>query len=92
MVEFKIKKVFATYAWRWNIEDEMCGICQQGFEMMCPDCKHPTQCIPCIGTCGHAFHHHCVQTWTKNGSFCPMCRLSWEVKKMFAWPKSLNKK
>lgn len=91
MVSIKIKKIYASYSWRWNIEDEMCGICQSGFDQMCTDCKHPTECPPCIGTCLHAYHQHCLQNWLENSKVCPMCRLDWEYKKKYVFTPSINK-
>jgi len=53
---FKINKAFLTYSWRWKINEDLCGICQQTFDQMCPKCTHPIECKPCVGMCDHTYH------------------------------------
>lgn len=80
---FRIKNVYLTYGWKWNLDEEICGICQQGFDQMCPKCTHPFECKPCIGVCDHTYHVHCLNDWINKKKFCPMCRVRWEFKKKF---------
>lgn len=81
----EIKKIYTKYGWRWKIEEETCLICQQEFHSVCQRCVHPIQCVPCIGTCSHIFHLHCVEEWLKNNNKCPMCRCPWEFKKVHSF-------
>lgn len=83
MIKIKITKLYAVYGWRWNIDDEMCGICQQGFDFMCAECKHPSECPPQTGSCEHSFHQHCIEKWLESSGECPMCRLKWDCKKAY---------
>jgi len=32
-----------------------------------------TTCTITKGLCGHAFHSHCIDKWTKKCSVCPLC-------------------
>ncbi|EOB13234.1 Anaphase-promoting complex subunit 11 [Nosema bombycis CQ1] len=83
MVEFKIKNVYLTYNWKWNVDEEICGICQQGFDQMCPKCVHPIECKPCVGECKHTFHVHCLDQWLLKRNICPMCRVNWVIFRKF---------
>ena len=80
---FKINKAFLTYSWRWKINEDLCGICQQTFDQMCPKCTHPIECKPGVGKCDHTYHVHCIADWIIKKRFCPMCRVPWSVKRTF---------
>ena len=32
--------------WRWDVNDERCGICYNAFEACCPDCSAPGDDCP----------------------------------------------
>jgi len=32
--------------WRWDVNDERCGICYSAFEACCPDCSAPGDDCP----------------------------------------------
>ncbi|NP_001402575.1 ECU07_1395 [Encephalitozoon cuniculi GB-M1] len=83
MVEIKIKKIYPVYSWKWDIESDICGICQQGFDQMCTKCKHPMECKPCVGKCKHTFHSHCIALWLQQRKVCPMCRVFWVCHRAF---------
>ena len=83
----KINKVYAAYTWQWNIPHELCGICQQGFDRMCADCKHPIECSPVIGVCDHSFHQHCINHWVETNKDCPMCRVLWKCVKIYRYER-----
>lgn len=83
-MKIKIKKLYGAFSRDWNILEEMCGICQQGFNQICSDCKHPTECPPVKGQCDHAFHLHCIEQWVKGREECPMCRLRWNNVKQYS--------
>jgi anaphase-promoting complex subunit 11 len=78
----RVKKIRAAYKWRWRTPVEMCGICQQPFEQMCSECKHPRECAPVSGTCAHCYHRHCIETWVNTNTDCPICRSEWREEEL----------
>ena len=36
------------------------------------------KCHVATGSCGHAFHKHCVSGWLRSHSVCPLCQDPWE--------------
>jgi len=36
-----------------------------------------TKCSVSWGKCGHAFHTHCIDDWTKTRQVCPIDELAW---------------
>lgn len=83
MVNIKVNQIYPVYNWKWIIDDDICGICQQSFDQMCTKCKHPIECKPCVGKCNHAFHLHCVSLWLQQKNVCPMCRVPWVYLKIY---------
>lgn len=83
LVKMKIKRAYQAFTWRWKIENDLCGICQQGFDQMCTSCIHPIECKPCIGKCTHSFHTHCITRWLSTNKACPMCRSVWKYNKIY---------
>ena len=41
-----IKRWHAVATWRWEVNDERCGICYTAFEACCPDCNVPGDDCP----------------------------------------------
>mmetsp|Transcript_19761 Transcript_19761/g.44805 ORF Transcript_19761/g.44805 Transcript_19761/m.44805 type:complete len:84 (-) Transcript_19761:211-462(-) len=75
----KIKRWHGVAAWKWDVNDDCCGICRFAFEACCPDCKIPgDDCPPIWGKCNHAFHIHCIMKWLEKNNTCPMCRQEWQ--------------
>jgi len=74
----KVVSFHPAVYFKWKLEDS-CGICQMDFEYKCENCKHPLNCIPCIGQCHHIFHEHCIDRWLKNENRCPVCRKDWVI-------------
>lgn len=38
--------------WKWNVKDDICGICQEPFDACAPNCKFPgDECPPCTCQC-----------------------------------------
>ncbi|EPZ34667.1 TPR-like protein [Rozella allomycis CSF55] len=77
--------------WKWNVEDDVCGICRAPFEGCCPECKIPGDDCSLSkmvvvyfivwGACKHCFHLHCLMTWLQSQNEkqqCPMCRQEWQ--------------
>lgn len=89
MTKIIVKKIKIINGWLWNVKERQCVICQQDFEMMCVNCKHPIDCKPCIGKCGHIYHLHCIEEWTTNNKVCPYCRKDWSLKETIEF--NLNK-
>ena len=72
-------------SWKWDVpENEVCGICRNAFEGVCPTCKIPGDDCPLIwGECSHVFHLHCLLKWLETDSSkqqCPMDRLPWQTR------------
>jgi anaphase-promoting complex subunit 11 len=73
--------------WKWDVEDDVCGICRMAYDACCPDCTVPgDNCPHTGGQCNHAFHIHCAMKWLgsqaqPNGTApCPMCRRDFKFK------------
>lgn len=65
--------------WMWNTNDDVCGICQAPYDAPCPSCKVGGDTCPVSkGVCGHYFHTHCIDTWTKKNPTCPLDRQEWK--------------
>ncbi|KAI8057603.1 anaphase-promoting complex subunit 11, partial [Syncephalis plumigaleata] len=65
--------------WRWEVKDDICGICRNPFDACCPNCRIPGDDL--VGQCGHCFHLHCIVKWleadTNAEQVCPMDRQPW---------------
>ena len=66
-----------------NIHNETCPICRYSLMEKCLECDNDesTNCISVIGTCGHGYHFHCISTWLKTKTICPLDNSKWEFKK-----------
>jgi anaphase-promoting complex subunit 11 len=84
ILQVKIKSWHTVAEWKWDVNDDCCGICRMPFDAHCVDCKLPgDDCPPVWGRCAHAFHMHCIVKWltTKgNNQQCPMCRQEWQFR------------
>lgn len=83
-LKIRIKRFHAVSRWSWNVNDEVCGICQTAFEGTSPNVKYPGEDCPVVfGKCGHAFHLQCVSQWLSTSQAnnkqqsCPICRAEW---------------
>ena len=45
-MKLTIKKWRAVAFWKWTVDEEVCGICQQPFNACCTDCKEPGDSCP----------------------------------------------
>jgi anaphase-promoting complex subunit 11 len=89
-LKVRVKRFHGVAFWTWgaNTKDDVCSICQNAFEGVCPGVKFPGEDCPVVwGKCQHAFHLQCINTWltstnTTAGSTvknsCPICRQEWE--------------
>merc|ERR1712130_359019 len=80
-LKVNIKSWHAVGAWKWNVEDDSCGICRLPFDSFCSNCKMPGDDCPLVwGKCSHAFHMHCIMRWLQKNQegTCCMCRRPWE--------------
>jgi anaphase-promoting complex subunit 11 len=78
----------AFWTWGANTKDDVCSICQNAFEGVCPGVKFPGEDCPVVwGKCQHAFHLQCINTWLTSTNTtasatiknsCPICRQEWE--------------
>ena len=83
-LKLRIKRFHAVARWSWNVNDEVCGICQTAFEGTSTNVKYPGEDCPVVfGKCGHAFHLQCVSQWLSTSASsnkqqsCPICRQDW---------------
>jgi anaphase-promoting complex subunit 11 len=92
-LKVRIKRFHSVAHWTWgsNTHDDVCSICQNAFEGVCPGVKYPGEDCPVVwGKCLHAFHLQCINTWltsstatshTANAKLsCPICRQEWEFR------------
>lgn len=68
---------------REKIKEKGCGVCMKEFY---GDGCYDVAWMPCV----HAFHRICIATWLRADGFCPVCRLSLQVKKAGNFPCSTN--
>lgn len=77
-LQIRLKRFHAVASWSWNANDDVCGICQNAFEGVCPGVKFPGEDCPVVwGKCGHAYHLQCISKWLTQPSSknaCPICR------------------
>ena len=63
--------------------NEKCSICHNLLTEKCATCLENsaniinTTCKVSMGQCGHAFHGHCIETWIKNVTVCPIDQAPW---------------
>ncbi|KAI8900654.1 anaphase-promoting complex subunit 11 [Globomyces pollinis-pini] len=83
-LKVKIHSWREVAVWKWNVDEEVCGICQGPFEGTCPGCKVPGNDCPLLwGECTHVFHMHCILKWLATPAskgLCPMDRMEWKDK------------
>jgi len=63
--KFEVKKWNAVALWSWDLDVEMCAICRNNIMEPCIECQSKSadatgDCNVAWGTCGHAFHFHCI--------------------------------
>jgi len=70
-------------SWKYRTNHSECQICRENFESPCIDCissqKNKIICHVTQGKCGHCFHKHCIEQWTKTSSICPICKTPYET-------------
>ncbi|OIR58084.1 MAG: anaphase-promoting complex subunit Apc11 [Amphiamblys sp. WSBS2006] len=79
-MEIKIKSWSGFGTWRWDIEEDICGICRTELHHPCPCCYGASgDWTVHLGVCSHVFHEHCMEKWmnTQKDGKCPMCRQAW---------------
>jgi anaphase-promoting complex subunit 11 len=40
-MKVKIKRWHGVGVWKWDVDEEVCGICRMPFEACCPGVKYP---------------------------------------------------
>lgn len=69
--------------WGYNAPIDSCTICKNKLTEKCPECLttlhfQTKNCIITQGKCTHAFHHHCLDSWRRQGAnSCPTCSIPW---------------
>lgn len=65
----QVVQVDACFLWSYRVEQDACGICKSDLTSACIHCvanaEEKETCRVLIGTCGHAFHNHCMIKWLK---------------------------
>eukprot|EP00752_Nemacystus_decipiens_P018468 g16558.t1 len=82
-----VKRWHGVAVWKWDVNEDVCGICRLAFDACCPDCTVPgDNCSPVWGQCNHTFHMHCVlkhlqfATQQNRQQQCPLCRQEWQFR------------
>ncbi len=73
--------------WTHGSNDDNCSICRSTINDVCLQCQAlmGTPNINCSvgwGACNHAFHVHCISTWIKCHSTCPLCSEPWQLERV----------
>jgi RING-box protein 1 len=73
--------------WSHQGDDENCSICRSTINDVCIQCQtlmgQPNiSCNIGWGACNHAFHVHCISTWIKSHSTCPLCSEPWQMERV----------
>jgi hypothetical protein len=45
-MKVKIKRWHGVAVWKWDVDDDVCGICRMPFEACCPGAKYPGDDCP----------------------------------------------
>jgi hypothetical protein len=79
---FKLLSVNLVYTSKTNCFNEDCSICKESNDNPCINCSVSgnTNCNKIIGTCGHAYHEHCLVEWLKLRRVCPLDNKVWQQK------------
>mgnify|MGYP000402505905 CR=1 FL=1 len=84
---FEIKKWNAVALWSWENDVDTCAICRNNIMDPCIECQASsgdtkTECAVAWGTCGHAFHNHCISKWLKTRQVCPLDNQEWQFQRI----------
>ena len=73
--KFKINSVKLISSWSYNLSTNVdCTICR--YSLNSPSIYNLEKGLDSSiikGLCGHAFHKECINTWTKDNKYCPLC-------------------
>ena len=45
-MKVRIKRWHGVAVWKWDVDDDVCGICRMPFEACCPGAKYPGDDCP----------------------------------------------
>ncbi|CBJ32296.1 Putative subunit of the Anaphase Promoting Complex [Ectocarpus siliculosus] len=86
-IDVSSRRWHGVAVWKWDVNEDVCGICRLAFDACCPDCTVPgDNCSPVWGQCNHTFHMHCVlkhlqfATQQNRPQQCPLCRQEWQFR------------
>ena len=90
----RIKIVNLSSVGMWAFEDsegcQICRICGYTLTSNCVECQGKQKiCNKIESTCGHMFHYHCIQKWTKTKTTCPYCHVPFNIKNFDIEQKSI---
>lgn len=81
----EVKSWNAVAFWSYKNANTHCPICKREVMNLCIECVGSrtelvsNPCTRSVGTCGHAYHNHCIQKWLKDHSSCPTCNTEWKL-------------
>jgi RING-box protein 1 len=74
--------------WTFDVVSDICAICKNPLVKKCISCMNKfnilnNKCKSSSGTCGHAFHYHCINTWLRKrgNNTCPIDKVPWSYAK-----------
>jgi RING-box protein 1 len=71
----KIKHINIISSWTYVMDKNTeCTICRQSLNSdSIYAIENNTTSTLITGTCGHMFHHECINPWLRNNKKCPIC-------------------
>jgi len=103
-IKLTIKKVnlYPIRSYKITDEDKVCQICKID-HIVCIECLKNKKnikdmnCPFALGKCGHGFHRHCIDRWSKESDSCPLCNIPWiwktkDINVYDRWKAKLKKK
>ena len=84
MVSIKINHITINGISSLNLLSDICAICREHITDKCIKCQEfNSSCYSIVGSCDHAFHICCINSWLNNNSYgieCPICNKTWKLK------------
>ena len=76
IIQVQINNIILVGNWSWNHYNQECAICLTELDESKEDIENIS-----IGTCLHAFHKKCLNTWLSRNNKCPICKTVWKYNK-----------
>lgn len=81
---FEVKSWDAIAMWSWDSCSTICMICRNQIMDICIECQANCDelnfgnCPIVWGTCGHAYHDHCINRFLRIRNVCPLDNQEWK--------------